>query len=136
MNPADILDADVVYETFILDDEFEQGTGETRTAPPATINADFLDRHIMLGAMARSDLRSTGLARYRVEGVKNTVTGRDWTIMSAEDGTPQSAPGLDAGSLVSYSKSFVALQEIKQHSPAATAKLKLLREPKKEIGAA
>jgi hypothetical protein len=134
MNTADILDADIAYETIILDDEFEQETGETRTAPRATINADFLDRHLMLGAAARSDLRSTGLARYRVEGVKNTVTGRGWTIMSAEDGTPQSAPGLDAGSLVSYSKSFVALQEIKQQNPAAAVKLMLVREPKKVAG--
>jgi hypothetical protein len=130
-NSADILDADIVYETIILDDEFEKETGEKRTAPASPINADFLTRHLMLGAAARSDLRRTGLARYRVDGAKNTVAPKAWTIMSTEDGTPQGAPGLEAGTLVSYSKSFMALQQSKQENPAAAAKLMLVREPKK-----
>jgi hypothetical protein len=130
-NAADILEDNIAYETVIVDSEFEKETGEKRTALMFSISTDFLKRHIALGAAARSDLRRTSVASYRADGAKNSFTGRGWTIASTADGTPQSAPEIDAGTLVSYSKSFQALQQIKQANPNGAARLMLIREPKR-----
>src|SRR5262249_12244892 len=123
-NDQDIVeDGAITYETIILDKE-----GNTpRAAPPVAITAEFLDRHITLGAAARSDVRHTGNAKYRVSGNRNALVRKGWTIVSTADGSAQPAPGLEAGKVVSYAETFQALQRLKQVNPLTATTLMLVR---------
>jgi hypothetical protein len=123
-NDLDIVeDRAITYETIILDKE-----GNTpRAAPPVAITAEFLDRHISLGAAARSDVRRTGNAKYRVSGNRNALVRKGWTIVSTADGSAQPAPGLEAGKVVSYAETFQALQRLKQVNPVTATTLMLVR---------
>jgi len=145
-NEADILkdaniieDNKIVYETIIVDKEFEAENPKPRKSPGLFfINADFLDRNISLGAAACSDIRRTGSAKYRLQPTgdesqghpvagKNSLDKKGWTIASTEDGSHQGAPGLEAGKVVSYSESFQVLQKLKRENPAKAKTLMLVR---------
>lgn len=123
-NDLDIVeDGAITYETIILD----KGSNAPRAAPPVAITAEFLDRHISLGAAAHSDVRRTGNAKYRSVAGKNSLIRKGWTIVSTADGSAQAAPGLEAGKVVSYAETFQALHQLKQVNPAMAKNLMLLR---------
>jgi hypothetical protein len=128
-NARDILEDEAInYETIIVDREFEAANDKPRQRPPASaISEEFLNRHISLGAASRSEIRRTGTAKYRPAARKNLLAKKGWTIASTEDGSHQGAPGLEAGTVVSYSESFLALQRLKQENPAKAKKLMLIR---------
>lgn len=128
-NDADILeDEAITYETIIVDREREEEDGKPREKPPLfAISAEFLDRHIALGAAARSELRQVGAARYAPAAGKNALAKKGWTIASTEDGSPQGAPGLAPGAVVSYAESFQALQTLKRENPTRAKTLMLVR---------
>ena len=129
MNEGDILeDEAITYETIIVDREFAAEIDKPRRRPTfVAISREFLDRHLSLGAAARSDVRRTGIAKYRPAAGKNLLVKKGWTIASTEDGTHQGAPGLEAGKVVSYSESFQALQRLKQANPVQAKTLMLIR---------
>jgi hypothetical protein len=119
-------DEAIQFETIILDKQ----NNDSRQSQPFPISAQTLDRQIVLGAAARSDLRRSGAAKYRgVEG-KNATTKKGWTIVSAIDGSSQPAPGLDAGKVVTYSESFQALNTLKHNDPQKAKNLMLVRVSK------
>jgi hypothetical protein len=89
----------------------------------------FLDRAVLLGAAGRGDLRRTGAARYAVAGARSSLVRRGWTVASAEDGTAQPAPGLEAGQVVSYAESFQAVKKLRRADPAVASNLMLVRVP-------
>ena len=119
-NDGDILEDEVLtFETIIIDRE----NIESRPANPVSVTPDVLNRQILLGAAARSDLRQAGSERYRPSASKNWVTGKRWSIVSSVNGSPQ--PG--APQVASYSESFQALQNIKTVNPNNGKSLMLVR---------
>jgi hypothetical protein len=123
-NEMDILEyEEIKYETIILDKENDQ----SRKAEPATVTPDMLNRAVAFGAVARSPLRRAAAVRYRPAGGKNSLVKKGWTIASSQDGSPQGAPGLDAGKVVSYSESFQALQKLKEEDPEKAKRMMLIR---------
>lgn len=125
---ADILeDEAITYETIIIDQESEAAGEPTRKASGFSISPELLRRSLVFGAAALSPVSRTGSARYRPAAAKNAPAKKGWTVVSAEDGSPQGAPGLEAGKTVSYSESFQALQKLKQENPARAKTLMLVR---------
>jgi len=125
---TDILeDEAIAYETIIIDRESEAAGEPTRKAPGFSISPELLRRSIGFGAAALSPVSRTGSARYRPAAAKNVPAQKGWTVVSTEDGSPQGAPGLEAGKIVSYSESFQALQKLKQEDPSTAKKLMLVR---------
>lgn len=124
---GDILEEpELTYETRIID----RAAGARHDAEPMTLSPAAMGRQLALGAAARSELRHTGVARYRPAGGKNSLVGRGWTVASALDGAPQPAPELEAGAVVSYAEAFLALQKLREQQPARAGALMLLRVPK------
>jgi len=124
-DPEDILSDDsIVFETIILDKA--NGT-KTKSANEFSINPRLLINQIFFGAAARSDVRLTGTAKYAPAVSKNSLAGKGWTVASTEDGSPQAAPGLEAGKVVSYSESFQALEKMKLENPGRAKTLMLVR---------
>jgi len=76
---------------------------------------------------ARSSLRTASAARYQPTAVRNTLVRKGWTIASTADGTQQAAPGLAAGTVVSYSESFQALGRLKEQNPTQVRSMMLIR---------
>jgi Family of unknown function (DUF6603) len=125
-NDTDILEEKgIQYDTKIID----KAGRPPRDAAPFTVSPAALDRHLLLGAAARSELRRSGAARYRPAGAKNVVRGKGWTVASAADGSPQAAPGLAGGAVVSYAEAFQALQTLRRQNPARASGLMLVRVP-------
>jgi len=123
-NDEDILeDEAITFETVIIDKENK----ESREAEPFAISAASLGRTIFLGAAARSEIRRAGTAKYRPTAGKNTLVKKGWSIASTEDGSPQAAPGLEAGEVASYSESFQALQRLKRENPVKGRAMMLVR---------
>jgi hypothetical protein len=124
-----IEDTSIRYETIIVDRK-----GEPRKLPEkSALGAAHLDKQIRFGAAARSDVRRAGAARYRPAAVKNTLAKTGWVVVSAADGSRQSAPGVEAGKLVAYAEAFQALQKLRQENPARAKGLRIVRasEPAK-----
>jgi Family of unknown function (DUF6603) len=126
-DPEDIISDDaIVFETIILD---KANDTKSKSANTFSINPALLINQIFFGAAARSDVRLTGTARYSPALSKNSLANKGWTVASTQDGSPQAAPGLDAGQVVSYSESFQALEKMKQENPAKAKMLMLIRVP-------
>jgi hypothetical protein len=124
-DPEDIISDDaIVFETIILD---KTNDTKTKSAHTFSINPTLLIRQIFFGAAARSEVRLTGSARYTPPASKNSLTNKGWSVASMQDGSPQPAPGLNAGQVVSYSESFQALEKMKQENPAQAKMLMLVR---------
>lgn len=120
----DLLEDDnLTFETLIIDRE----DSTPRTADPVPLAPEVLNRQVLLGAAARSDIRRAGVERYRPAGRKNSVAAKGWSIVSSADGTAAAAPGVEAGDVVSYSESFQALRKLKQQNPNAAKSLMLVR---------
>src|SRR6185295_16071315 len=119
-----ITDGAIEFETIILD---KTNNTKTKSANTFTVNPTLLINQIFFGAAARSDVRLTGIEKYRPATGKNTLARKGWRIASTEDGSEQAAPGLEAGQVVSYSESFQALQREKQDNPARAKTLMLER---------
>ncbi|HKB12891.1 MAG TPA: DUF6603 domain-containing protein, partial [Vicinamibacterales bacterium] len=123
---GDTLDDPIEYETIIIGAAGVQDPDQPPAAP-TPITTDFLQRHRALGAAGRSPLRRSAASRYRAAAKKNAVVRKGWIIASTVDGTPQGAPGLSAGSIVSYSEAFQALQTLKAQNPAQARTMMLVR---------
>src|SRR5262249_1201915 len=95
--------------------------------PPTALNPENLDKQILFGAAARSEVRRTGMAKYRPAGRKNTSVKDGWTIVSTADQSRQAAPGVEAGAKVTYAEAFQALQTVKQEDPGRGKGLMILR---------
>ncbi len=120
----DLLEDDnLAFETLVIDRE----NNLPRTADPVPVVPEDLDRQVLLGAAARSDIRRAGIERYRPAGPKNSVAARGWSIVSTADGTASAAPGVEAGQVGSYSETFQALRKLKQQNPNAAKSLMLVR---------
>jgi hypothetical protein len=119
----DVLEDDtIVYETILIDGEAPPA------APPAPVDAGFVDRYLSLGAAATSSIRRSGNDRYRVARGGNTLSKGGWTIASREDGTAQAAgPDVPEGAVVSYAASFQALSALRRTDPERAKTLMLVR---------
>jgi hypothetical protein len=123
-NDDDLLEEDsLTFETIVIDRE----NNETRGAAAAQVTPEVLDRQILIGAAARSDIRRAGIDRYRPAVVKNKLTAKGWSLASTEDGSAQAAPGLEEGAVVSYSEAFQARQQLKKQNPNLAKSLMLVR---------
>lgn len=121
----DILSDDaIVFETIILD---KTNDTQSKSANSFSINPTLLINQIFFGAAARSDVRLTGTAKYQPAVSKNFLVGKGWSVASTQDGSPQAAPGLEAGKVVSYSESFQALEKMRQENPGKAKTLMLVR---------
>lgn len=102
-DPADMLEDDLAYDTFLID-------GEAAVAvPPSPAPPDLVERYLSLGAAGRAALRQAGRARYGGGAARNAVERAGWAVASREDGSGQAVPGVAAGEAVSYAKAFQAV---------------------------
>lgn len=127
----DILESTIDYETIIVDGQPK----ETDKAKPVTgvaISEELFDRHLSLGAAARSDLRRIGMAKYRSKTGKYSLGARGWTIVSSEDGSLQGMSDFAEGTVGSYAEAFQAVQELKTTNPARATTLMLVRQVVKQ----
>jgi hypothetical protein len=123
-NPEDIVtDDELRIETIIVDSEFSQ----LHPPPPAALRPETLNMQVLLGAASRADVRRSGTERYRPSGPKHVNTSWGWSVASRADGSPQAAPGVEAGKVTSYAESFQALQRLKQQNPNRAKSLMLVR---------
>ena len=79
------------------------------------------------GAAAKSEVRRTGKAKYRTGRVAHTLAREGWSVISMEDLSAQSFPGVEAGKPTTYSEAAQALAKLKKVNPAKAAGLKILR---------
>ena len=116
----------IEFETWIVDRE----TNEPRPADPVDtagnkvhyrISEELFRKQARFGAAGSSDLRRSGKARYRTVISKYRVEKEGWTIVGAEDLTPQVARG------VSYSEAEEALRKVRLADPERASNLKILR---------
>ena len=125
--PGDMLSDDaIVFETIILD---KANDTKSKSANTFSINPELMRQQIFFGAAARSDVRLTGTAKYKTAISKNSLVNKGWAVASTQDGSMQTAPGVEAGQVGSYSESFQALQKLKQENPAQAKTLMLVRVP-------
>ena len=124
-NDRDMIEDETIrYETIIIDKE---DTQPRPPLPPFALNPEHLDKQILFGAAARSDVRRTGTAKYRPAGGKNALAPDGWVIVSTVDQSRQGAPGVEAGAKVTYAEAFQALQTLKQEEPGRGKGLMILR---------
>ena len=126
-NDLDIIVEPIEYETILVD---KANPGDDVPPVKVPISISVLESHLSFGAAARSVLRTTGKAKYAPAAAKNGLVSKGWTIASTTDGSMQGVPDLKAGTIVSYSQSFQALQAARAIDPAAGAKLMLVRVSK------
>jgi hypothetical protein len=126
-NDLDIIVEPIEYETILID-KANPGDGVPPVKVPISISV--LESHLSFGAAARSVLRTTGKAKYASAAAKNGLVSKGWAIASTTDGSMQGVSDLKAGTIVSYSQSFQALQAARAIDPSAGAKLMLVRVSK------
>jgi hypothetical protein len=123
----DILEDPVIdYETIIVEKENDE---PSKPQPGYSISAEFLQRYLFLGAASRSDLRRTGIARYRPSPAtsrKNSVVEQGWSITATADGSTPAAAALNGSKAVSYAALFQALQKLKEENPTQARTLMLI----------
>jgi hypothetical protein len=93
-----------------------------------TLSPLLLDKQARFGAAASSDIRRSGRAKFRTATIaKHKIAKEGWRIVSTEDLTVQSVPGIDDDKPANYSEAVQALRKLKQENPAQAAGLKILR---------
>ena len=86
-----------------------------------------MGKQSQFGAAANSDVRRTGKAKYRTSRVGHKIAKEGWSIISMEDLSPQTLPGIEARKPTTYSEAAQALGKMKRDNPAKAAGLKILR---------
>ena len=122
----------IKFETLIVDKE----KGESRPSDPQhpyKLSKELLGKQSQFGAAALSDVRRTGRAKYRTTRVGHKIAKEGWSIVSTEDLSPQTLPGVDARKPTTYSEAAQALGKLKRDNPAKAAGLKILRLSEVEL---
>ena len=123
----DWLEVDAIkFETIILDKE----KSESRPSDPQhpyKLSKELLGQQSQFGAAANSEVRRSGKAKYRTGRVAHAIAKEGWSVISMEDLSAQSLPGVEAGQPTTYSEAAQALGKLKQVNPAKAAGLKILR---------
>jgi hypothetical protein len=128
-NDIDVIEEPKLrYETYVIDDKDQPARQvfEPSGLHPA-LNAAHLDKQLSFGAAARSEVRRTGAAKFSPQSATKVLAKTGWVIVSGADQKRQSAPGIEAGKLVSYAEAFQSLQQLKLENPARAKGLKIIR---------
>jgi hypothetical protein len=115
------------YDTILVGPEPDD---PRRRAPPEpyALSPVRLGQQARFGAAGSSALRRTGRAKYRTtRGGKYKLVPAEWSIVAAADLSPQPAPGIAAGTPVTYAEAVQALRHLQQEDPAQAVGLKILR---------
>ena len=128
--PADWIEVNTIeFETWLRDEQtntLQRSAAELPKQPNTPVlhyqlSALLFTKQAGFGAAANSELRRTGVARYRTTTAgKYQVTKEGWTIIAAADLQPASNPA-------SYSEAEQSLDKLKLENPAKAAALKIVR---------
>ena len=95
---------------------------------PYVLSPVLLGKQARFGAAGSSDLRRTWQRQIpHDQEVKYELVPEGWIIVATEDLSPQPAPGIAAGTPMTYSEAVQALRQLQQEDPAKAAGLKILR---------
>jgi hypothetical protein len=127
-DPDDWLEVPTIaYDTITVDTQ----THELRRSDPNepyALDSELLGKQARFGAAGSSALRRTGSAKYRTtRGGTYELVPEEWILVATEDLSEQPAPGIAAGTLVTYSEAVQALRQLQQEDPAKAAGLTILR---------
>jgi hypothetical protein len=121
----------IEFETWIVEKD-----KEPRPSPPEDqegqknlyrLAPELLDKQARFGAAANCDVRSTGKGKYRTTMDKYRIAKEGWDIVSTDDLSKLSVPGIEAGKPATYSEALQALHKMKQENPAQAGSFKIIR---------
>ncbi|WP_017302042.1 DUF6603 domain-containing protein [Nodosilinea nodulosa] len=129
---ADLIEADAIaFETVLLGDSGDPSLGRSQPAQPFVLPAALLSQQLSFGAVALSDVRHTGTAKYRPDSPtpssKYALAQPGWTVAAIADESPQTPPEPEIGQVMTYAQSFQALTRLNQQGPAQARALMLTR---------
>jgi hypothetical protein len=126
----DVLEVKAIeFETTLIGKDVAQAGGEGTEEGKKLyrLSVGLLEKQSGYGAAAKSGVRRTGNAKYRLNVVKNKVAKEGWSIVATEDLGVQAVEERGGAKEMSYTEAEEALRRIKEQEPGRAGSLKILR---------
>jgi Family of unknown function (DUF6603) len=126
----DVLEVKAIeFETTLIGKDVAQagGVGTEEGKKLYRLSVGLLEKQSGYGAAAKSGVRRTGNAKYRLNVVKNKIVKEGWSIVATEDLGVQAVEERGGAKEMSYTEAEEALRRIKEQEPGRAGSLKILR---------